>query len=126
MSEMTILPLEFHQATYSLIQNLLASKAFLTYHQSLAGMKADQTANELLERLSAFQNKVRQKQAQNSLTQEDIEALRNIQTQVQENTTIMQYAQSQQDAIYFLREINQEISQLIGMDLAGLAKKRTC
>ena len=119
-------PPELYQATDSLIQNLLASEAFLTYHQSLAKMKADQEASVLLERLSTLQDKLRRSQSSNNVAQKDIVALRDVQTQVQANATIMDYAQSQQDAVGFLREINQEISQLLGMDFAALAKQSTC
>jgi cell fate (sporulation/competence/biofilm development) regulator YlbF (YheA/YmcA/DUF963 family) len=60
------------------------------------------------------------------VTQSDVEELRAVQTQVQANPAIIAYAQSQQDAVNFLREINQEISQLLGVDFATLAKQSTC
>ncbi len=126
MNETVNFPPELYQATDSLIQNLLASEAFLTYHRSLKTMKANQEACDLLDRLSTLQNELRRKQGSNSVTQADIEKLREVQLQVQSNATIMDYAQSQQDAVGFLREINQEISQLLGMDFAALAKQNTC
>ena len=119
-------PPELYQATDSLIQNLLASEAFLAYHQSLEKMKSDSQASALLDRLSTLQNELRGKQGNNSMVQSDIDELRDVQAQVQVNATIMDYAQSQQDAVGFLREINQEISQLLGMDFAALAKQSTC
>ena len=109
-----------------LTQNLLASKPFLTYHQSQARLEADSQARSLLERLSALQSGIRRKQINGAVTQSEIEELRAIQTQVQTNATIMAYAQSQQDAVNFVREINQEISQLLGVDFASLARATTC
>ncbi len=126
MNETVNFPPELYQATDSLIQNMLASEAFLTYHHALKTMKANQDACELLDRLSTLQNDLRRKQGSNGVTQADIEKLREVQSQVQSNATIMAYAQSQQDAVGFLREINQEISQLLGMDFAALAKQSTC
>jgi hypothetical protein len=38
----------------------------------------------------------------------------------------MTYAQSQQEAIHFLREINDEISQLLGINFASFANHSTC
>lgn len=120
------LPPELHQATENLIENLLASEAFLVYQQSQAQMKSDSEARGLLDLLSTLQTALRHKQSANSVTQTDVEELRAIQTQVRANTTIMAYAQSHQDAVNFLREINHEISQTMGLDFATLAKQNTC
>ena len=117
---------ELEQAADNLIQNLLASEAFLTYQQALVAMNSDTDARGLLELLSTLQAGLRHKQNANNVTQTDVEELRAIQTQVQGNTTIMAYSQSQQDAVNFLREVNQEISQLLGVDFAALAKQSTC
>jgi cell fate (sporulation/competence/biofilm development) regulator YlbF (YheA/YmcA/DUF963 family) len=119
-------PPELHEATDILIQNLLASEAFLVYQRSQATMNSDSEARGLLDLLSTLQAALRHKQSANSVTQTDVEELRSIQTQVQGNTTIMAYAQSQQGAVNFLREVNQEISQTLGVDFATLAKQNTC
>lgn len=120
------LPPELQQATENLIENLLASEALLSYQQSRAAMNSDSQARSLLERLSALQGELRRKQIGNAVTQSDIDELRAVQGQVQVNSTIMAYAQSQQEAVNFLREINAEISQLLGVDFAALAKQTTC
>ena len=126
MNKTIAFPLELNQATENLIENLLASEAFLTYQQSLVAMNSDSDAHGLLELLSTLQAGLRHKQSANSVTETDVEELRAIQTQVQGNTTIMAYSQSQQDAVNFLREVNQEISQTLGVDFATLAKQNTC
>ena len=126
MSENTDFPPELYQATDSLIQNLLACKPFLAYHQSLANMKSNLQAFALLDSLSTLQNEVRRKQSSNNVTQKDIDELRAVQAQVQANDTIQAYATSQQLAVAYLRDLNQEISQLLGVDFAGLAKQNTC
>ena len=126
MNNTMTLPPELHQATQNLIENLLASEIFLTYQQSQVTMNSDSQAHGLLERLSTLQTGLRRKESSNSVTQFDVEELRAVQTQVQANPSIMAYAQSQQDAVNFLREINQEISQLLGVDFATLAKQSTC
>lgn len=120
------LTLELQQATESLIENLIASEAFRVYHRAQQELNSDPQARSLLERLSALQADLRRKQSPNAVTQADIEELRTVQRQVQTNRAIMQYARSQQDAVNFLREINVEISQLLGVDFAALAKQNTC
>ncbi len=120
------LTLELQQATESLIENLLASEAFQVYHRAQQELNSDPQARSLLERLSALQADLRRKQSLNAVSQADIEELRTVQRQVQTNQVIMQYARSQQEAVNFLREINAEISQLLGVDFAALAKQNTC
>lgn len=120
------LPPELHEATDSLIQNLLASEPFLAYQKSRVQYKSDSQARALIERLSALQVEVRRKQAASSVTQADIEELRTAQVEVQANKTLILYSSTQQEAVNFLREINQEISQLLGVDFASLAKQSTC
>ena len=126
MNKTIAFPRELNQATENLIENLLASESFLTYQQSLMAMNSDSDAPGLLELLSTLQAGLRHKQSANSVTETDVEELRAIQTQVQGNTTIMAYSQSQQSAVNFLREVNQEISQTLGVDFAALAKQNTC
>jgi cell fate (sporulation/competence/biofilm development) regulator YlbF (YheA/YmcA/DUF963 family) len=49
-----------------------------------------------------------------------------LQTQAQENDVISGYANAQQDVIKFLREINDEINQLLGFDFASFTKRSGC
>lgn len=117
---------ELEQTTENLIQNLLASEAFLMYQKCQTTMNSDSEARGLLELFNTLQTGLRHKQNANNVTQTDVEELRAIQEKVWANEAIMAYAQSQQEAVNFLREINQEISQLLGMDFAALAKQNTC
>lgn len=126
MNNISTLSPELQQATENLIENLLASEAFMSYHQSRGAMNSDAQARSLLERLSTLQAELRRKQNSNTVTQSDVDELRALQKQVQANSVIMAYAQSQQEAVNFLREINAEISQLLGVDFAALAKQTTC
>jgi cell fate (sporulation/competence/biofilm development) regulator YlbF (YheA/YmcA/DUF963 family) len=126
MNNNVIISPELYQATESLIENLLASEAFLAYQQSQAQMNSDAEARGLLDLLSTLQTAFRHKQSANSVTQSDIDELRAIQTQVMENPIIMVYSAAQGDAVDFLREVNLEISQTLGMDFAALAKQSTC
>ena len=120
------LPPSLNEATDSLIQNLLASEPFLAYHQSNERLESDAQARGLLQRLSELQSGLRRKQSNGAVTHAEIDELRAVQTQVQANAIIMAHAQSQQEAVNFLRGINQEISQLLGMDFALLARQSTC
>ena len=113
------------EAAQALIENLLASEAFIRYRQAHARLHTDQEARTLLEQLTQSQERLRQKQA-GGVTQSDLDELRALQTKVQHNRAIMDYAHSQQEAVDFLREINAEISGLLGVNFATFANHATC
>lgn len=114
------------EAAQALIENLLASEAFIRYRQAHARLHTDPEARALLEQLTQSQARLRQKQAGGSVTQSDLDELRALQTKVQHNRAIMDYAHSQQEAVDFLREINAEISGLLGVNFATFANHATC
>ncbi len=121
----TLVP-ELQAATETLAENLLSSEPLVRYQQAKAALDHDNAARQLLEAFSLAQREVRQRQARNLVTQAAIEQLRSMQKQVQANAVIMRYAETQQGAIAYLREVNQEISQWIGVDFASLARRSGC
>ena len=122
----TILSPQMQETTHSLIENLLASEAFIHYKQAHARFNADNEARALLEQLTQSQARVRQKQAKGEVNQADLDSMRMFQQRVQRNSIIMEYAQAQQEAVNFLREINNEISELLGINFAALANHAVC
>lgn len=122
----TVLNDVMQEAAGALIENLLASETFIHWQQAHICLNEDRHARALLERLSQAQARLREKQTNGGVTQADVDALRAIQQQVQSNKVIMDYAHTQQEAISFLREINQEISQLLGINFASFANRSTC
>ena len=125
MDTLTLSP-EVRAATEALAVNLRQSESVVLYHLAHETLEADPQARALLERFSAAQADLRAKQSRGAVTSADVEHLRALQREVQVNRTIMEYAETQQLAIAYLRETNQEISQLIGMDFGSLAKRPGC
>jgi len=123
---MVILPERLQEAVEVLSENLLAAEPFVLYDRAQIRLNADRQAKSLLEQLSTLQAKIRSGQINGGVTQKDIDQLRTLQGEVQENQTIMEYARAQQTATDYVREINQEISQLVGMDFASLARQTSC
>ncbi len=119
------LPPELDKATDNLIQNLLASEPFRAYQKARAEYKADPHAQELIEQVATLQAELRRKQG-GQVTEAEIKELRAVQAEVKSNETLTTHSAAQQGAITFLREINQEISQLLGLDFASAAKKSNC
>ncbi len=120
------LPANLLAVTEELANHLLASEPFTAYHAAHGRFNADPEARALLQRLSQSQAELRQKQARQTVTQSDVDHLKALQSAVQADRTIADYARTQQVAIGFLREINQEISELLGIDFAALAKRSGC
>lgn len=120
------IPSELLAATQALAENVLASEPFVNYDRARVQFKVDAQANQLVAHLSSLQAELRQHQFQNQVTPENISQLRAAQNDVQANRVIMDYMGTQQVAVAYLREINQEISQLLGADFAALAKRSSC
>jgi len=120
------LPPELDKATDGLIQNLLASEPFQAYQKARVQYKSDQQAHALIGRLSTLQTELRRQQTNGRVAEADIKELGTVQAEVQSNSTLLSYSTTQQAAANFLREVNQDISQLLGVDFASLAKQSNC
>jgi cell fate (sporulation/competence/biofilm development) regulator YlbF (YheA/YmcA/DUF963 family) len=120
------MPAELFIATQTLAENITASEPFVAFHLAQNCLDGDAAAIDLLERLSTAQADIRKRQQQGGVRQSDVDALRQLQREVQANPIIVQYAQAQKNAINLLREVNQEISTLLDVDFASLARRSCC
>ncbi|MBE2197462.1 MAG: YlbF family regulator [Anaerolinea sp.] len=112
---------ELETATEALAAALAAAPPLTAYQQAKARLEAEPASQALLQDLLTSQGQLRQKQMNGRITQADIDALRALQTAVQADSTIMDYVMAQQDALAYLPEVNQSISQWLGIDFAALA-----
>ncbi|MDO9545225.1 MAG: YlbF family regulator [Pelolinea sp.] len=126
MTIKTNIPENLELALNNLTERIKFSEPVKYYQIAQKRFTQDVAANKIMEDLSGLQRDIRQKQNNNQVTQQDLEKLRLLQTKAQENEVINFYAHSQQEAIGKLREINAEISNLLGIDFASLAKKSNC
>ena len=123
---LTTLSPELQEATQTFIEKLLAAEAFMHYQDARKLVSEDEEAHTLMERLSNAQATVRQQQSRGTVGQAEVDSLRLIQQSALRNPVILDYAQAQQEVVEFLREINGEISQLLGIDFASFANHSTC
>lgn len=114
------------QATKQLGRALRTSAPVRAYLDASTGLKTDVEATGLLDELAQRQAALRVKQNDGGLSQADIDGLRALQFRVQTQPTIAAYLQAQQDLRALLPQINYEISQLLGVDFAALARKSGC
>lgn len=120
------IPAELTLAINNLAENIRFSDAINNFQITQKEFHQDQIANQIMEELSEAQKMIRQKQMDNQVTADDLQALRTLQNKALENKVINSYTYSRQEAVGHLREINAEISNLLGIDFAFLAKKTTC
>ena len=120
------LPDEISTAAEQLAKAILRAGPIAAYQQAKACLDGDVQARELLERFLKTQSDLRVRQSRNAVTQSDVDELRALQREVQTNRIILAYAETHQAAIAYLPAVNQEISQLLGVDFASLAGPGCC
>jgi cell fate (sporulation/competence/biofilm development) regulator YlbF (YheA/YmcA/DUF963 family) len=123
MSDTTIPP-DLQAAADQLGQSLLQAEPVAGYHQAEARLIADASASALLQELIDVQADLRRRQGE--VTEEDIDRFRRLRRAVDADPTISAYVESQDAATAYLREVNQDLSQLLGLDFSALAKRGGC
>ncbi|OJX47142.1 MAG: hypothetical protein BGO78_16825 [Chloroflexi bacterium 44-23] len=118
-----ILPGDLIEATSSLAENIVQSEVFLRFKQSNKSLQFDAEAMALLSEFSELQSKLRSTQLNNSISEKDIQRLRNVQGEILTNDSIQEKELAEENAVAFVREINQEISGLLGFDFATFARR---
>ncbi len=122
----TILSPELYQASTKLAEAISQAGPIAAYQNAKERMESDPHAKSLLERFAAAQSELRFQQANQSVTQEQMDSIRALQTEVRLNRLILEFAETQQAAIAYLPRINQHISQHIGIDFASLTGSSRC
>jgi cell fate (sporulation/competence/biofilm development) regulator YlbF (YheA/YmcA/DUF963 family) len=119
----TNIPASLLEVTTNLAENILQSEPFLQYKEAERKQQADPKARQLLTALSEMQQKIRELQYASAISQTDLKRLRVLQNAVATNDVIKEYTVAQELAVALLREVNQDISNLIGVDFASLTRR---
>ncbi|MBZ0306770.1 MAG: YlbF family regulator, partial [Anaerolineae bacterium] len=106
-------------ATQQFAEALRRVEPLAAYYQALTDFEFSADARLLMRQYSEAQQKVRLQSA--NPTHADITRLRELYQQVTNDAIIMAYHSSQREATAYLRLINDELSQLLGMDFSALA-----
>ncbi len=122
MTNTTLTP-DLVEAIETLAENVLASEPFALFEQAYARFEADPKASRLMRDLAEAQANLRVRQNNGGLSQADINQFRALQMEAQSNRLIGGHIQAQNSALDSLKEINQEISQALGVDFAALARR---
>lgn len=120
------MPAELEAATESLAETLLHAGPLLAYHNARSKIDSSPGARRLLDDLGRAQTDLRRRQAEGTVTEATVDRVRSLQRSIQANALIMAYATAQRTALDFLPTVNQEISELIGLDYAAQAGQGGC
>ena len=117
----------FITMTTQLGDELVNISVIKNYKSAQKELNSDAGAMELIRKLSAARKDLSEKQFSGTIDPDSLNDYYNIQNEVEKNQTINEYSQTQQDAVQFLKNVNFEISQLIGTDFSSLIKRsNTC
>ena len=122
-SSQTAISTTLLEASSVLAENLVQSEPFLRFQEADRKLHADQEAMHLLTEFAELQQKIRAQHNSGTTSENDIKRLREVQSAIGTNDSIQEHGLAQEKAIAFLREVNQEISQLLGIDFASLARR---
>ena len=114
------------EATEALGASLASSPPFVAYRLAQARLEDDEHARALLDRLTEVERDVRKRQANGSLTRDDIDHVRAAQNETWSDPVVMELATAQRGAAAYLPQINGLITELLGVDVAALAGAGGC
>ena len=103
------------------IRSLQSIPEVIEYLTDLDNYENDEEINNLTERYYSLSNDFQKKQYDGTLTQEEINELREIASKIQKNQLNINLANKQNDIKSILQECNVTISNEISMDFAKLA-----
>lgn len=113
-------------AAEKLASVLLQAVPIAAFQRAKARYDADLEVQALIEQYAAARTDLQLRQANGSITQADLNRLRDLQRQVQTNVVVVDFVETQQVAAIYLSGVVQELNELIGMDFAALASPSTC
>lgn len=123
MEKETVVPNMLLAATSQLAENLVQSEPLLRFQESTRKLQSDKEASAMLTEFSILQQKLRIQQRSTQISEEDIKRVRELQNAISTNETIQEKELAEEYATAFLREVNQEISNMLGVDFASLARR---
>jgi cell fate (sporulation/competence/biofilm development) regulator YlbF (YheA/YmcA/DUF963 family) len=120
------LPPELKQAALELGSALKNTTPLRAYADAHTQMNADVQATALLDELERVQANVRVHQSNGGVTADDLARLRQLQSEAQSHPTIAAFTVADQQVKAYLPQVNQAISDLLGIDFASLGRVSGC
>ena len=115
---------ELYETTYNLAESLGQSEAILRFAKANQISADDQNAQQLIAEATALKQTLYAKDASREEMRKKFPRFQELQNQIAENPVLQEQSEAQEMAINFLRELNLEISQLLGFDFASLTRRQ--
>jgi len=113
-----ILSEEIKSSLQEFAEKLITTSFFQTFQQSRSSLTADQEALDLLQRWNEKQRELSEIASERDLREEDFLEVETIREEIFKNTTLMNYFKAQDELVTFLKEVNRELSNILGFDFA--------
>ncbi|MCC5934529.1 MAG: YlbF family regulator [Candidatus Cyclonatronum sp.] len=105
---------------------LLASEQSAAFVNARSAFESDATAMDLMTRLNTLSFELSRKQHAGTIEQHEIEQYKGIQQEFINNPVVAELEQRERMLVELLRECNQEISGILGLDFAKDATPSSC
>lgn len=120
------LPSNVETAAKTLVESLLQTPTMVDAQQAKRSMEEDAETQSLLKRYATAQSDLRSRQTSGSITQQDINFLRELQLQVQTNPKVTAFVEAQRFARFLLDETSSELSEALGIDFTAMSATSCC
>ena len=108
-------------AAEEFVRNLSSSQAVKEFKSAQTEYQNNPDVKKMREEYVSVAQNFQQKQSNGTLTQEDINVIRQLQTNLNKHPAIIRYAQAQQMMVMMLQDCNSAISEMLGFDFAATA-----
>lgn len=111
------------EATSMLAENLMLSEPFLKLKETERILSENEKATTLIAAFENLRQKIIEGQNNSKISENDIAQFRAVQMEIAENEIIQEFNLAQESAKELLKDVNQEISQILGINFATLAQR---
>jgi cell fate (sporulation/competence/biofilm development) regulator YlbF (YheA/YmcA/DUF963 family) len=108
-------------AVEEFVRNLSSSQAVKEFQSAQTEYQNNPDVKKMQEEYVSVAQNFQQKQTNGTLTQEDINVIRQLQANLNRHPAIIRYAQTQQMMVMMLQDCNSAISEMLGFDFAATA-----
>ncbi|MCA0454849.1 MAG: YlbF family regulator [Chloroflexi bacterium] len=120
------LPSNVETTAKTLIESLLRTPTMVDVQQAKRSLDEDAETQALLKRYATAQSDLRSRQTSGSITQQDINFLRELQLQVQTNSKVIAFVEAQRFARFLLDETSSQLGEALGIDFTAMSAASCC
>ena len=115
---------ELASATSAFVASVLDDPSVVTFRAAEQAMETDPEFTELRDRYNEHAERFQQKQADGTLEQDDIAAIRELQNRINSHPVAERYIAAREEIAALVRDCNKEISAVLGFDFGSAAGPR--